>query len=72
MMNAIIYINKMILKNINIFLNVKKFAEEFAEITVQNLMNLYFKYDQIPLKKKSRDLTAFQILLKLLRNCTLL
>ena len=59
MMNAVIYINKIILKNINIFLNVEEFAEEFTEMTVQSLMDLYFKYDQIPLKKRSKDLTVF-------------
>ena len=62
------YINKIILKNINILSNVKEFAEEFAEIIIQNLMDLYFKYDQIPLKERNRNLTVFQIFLELLRN----
>ena len=59
MINAIMYINKIIMKNINIFLNVKEFAEKFAEMTVQSLIDLYFKYDQIPLEERSRNLTVF-------------
>ena len=39
------YINKIILRNINMPPNVEEFAEEFAEVTVQNLMDLYSEYD---------------------------
>ena len=59
MVNTVIYINKVILKNTNMSLNVKKFAEKFAEITVQSLVDLYSEYDQIPLEKRNRNLTAF-------------
>ena len=59
MVNAVMYINKVILKNINIFLNVKKFAEEFAGMTVQSLINLYSEYDQISLKERNKNLTVF-------------
>ena len=58
-MNAVIYINKIILKNINMFLNVEEFAEEFIRMIVQSLMNLYSEYNQIPLKEKNRNLTVF-------------
>ena len=47
------YINKIILKNTNIPLNVEEFAEEFAGIIIQNLINLYSEYNQIPLKKRT-------------------
>jgi len=64
------HINKVIIQDANISLNIEQFVEEFAELQIINLMNMQSKYDQIELNKESCDLTDFMMMLNLLRNCT--
>ncbi len=64
------YINKVMIQDANISLNIKQFVKEFAELQIVNLVNIQSKYDQIELNKKSCDLTDFMMVLDLLRNCT--
>ena len=59
--------NKIIIKNVNLLLNCKDFTKNFADMTMSSLLNFYVDYDQMKLNKKSRNMTAFQIFLKLLR-----
>jgi hypothetical protein len=37
--------NAVIIQDINISLNVNKFAEKFSEITITSLVNLFLKYN---------------------------
>ncbi|KAK6579460.1 hypothetical protein PZA11_008068 [Diplocarpon coronariae] len=58
--------NRVIVKNANIPLNIDKFLNEFAGLTCSSLINFFFKYNQFILNIKSRDIIAIQTLLKLL------
>ena len=59
--------NKMIIRNINLFFNVKKFLKEFANMLITLLINFFFNYDQITLVKKCQNLIIFMISFKLLK-----
>ena len=57
----------MIIRNINLPFNVKKFSKEFANMLITSLIDFFFDYDQITLAKKCRDLTTFIIFLEFLK-----
>ena len=58
-------------RDVNLPLLVDKFTKEFARCYIISLVNLYSRYNQITLNPKSRDITAFFTLLRLLRYTTL-
>ena len=58
-------------RDTNLPLLVDKFVEEFAGYYIISLVDLYSGYNQMTLNPKSRDITAFFILLRLLRYTTL-
>ena len=66
------HINKVMIQDANISLNIEQFVKEFAELQIINLVNIQLKYNQIKLNKKSCNLTDFMAVLGLLRNCTLI
>ena len=43
--NAAIYINKVIIRDNNILSNIKEFAKNFAKIKIINFTDLYSKYN---------------------------
>ena len=45
MINAIININKIIIRNVNLFLNVNDSFKEFVDIIMISLINFFLKYD---------------------------
>ena len=65
MINVVMNMNEVIIQNVNLSFNVEEFFEKFANMQVVSLINFFFKYDQMILIKKSRDLTTFMISLKL-------
>jgi len=71
LINIIIEINRVIVRNINLPPSVDEFFKEFAEYIIASLINFFSGYNQIELDKKSRDLTAFHTLIGLLRMITL-
>ena len=52
MINAIININEMIIRDINLFFNVEKFSKKFANILITLLINFFFNYNQIMFAEK--------------------
>ena len=64
------HINKIIIQDAMIFLNIKQFIKEFAELQIISLVNMQLEYNQIEFKKKICDLTEFMTILSLLWNCT--
>ena len=60
-------INKIIIQNINLFFNVKKFSKKFIKIIITFLINFFFKYNQLILIFKNKNFIIFIISLKLLR-----
>ena len=67
MINAIMNMNEMIIRDVNLLFNVKKFSKKFANMLITSLIDFFFDYDQITLAEKCRNLTIFMISLKLLK-----
>ena len=72
MINAIMNMNKIIIRDINLLFNVEKFLKEFASMLITSLIDFFFNYDQITFVEKCRDLTIFIISLKFLEMIKLL
>ena len=67
MINAIININEIIIRDVNLPFNIKEFLKKFASMLITSLINFFSDYNQITLAEKCRNLTTFIILLKLLK-----
>ena len=63
--------NGVTLKDANIPPSVDEFAEDFGGVAMILVVNLFSGYDQIPLDIRSRDMTAFQSPIGLVRQMTL-
>ena len=72
LINAAMNINRVTIKDANLPPNPDEFAEEFAGMAIGSYIDLFSGYDQLPLDKKSRDMTAISTPLGLLRQTTLL
>lgn len=71
LINAAIDMNRHTIRDANLPPSVDEFSEEFAGCKVASLIDFFSGYDQIELDIQSRDLTAFQTPLGLLRMTTL-
>ena len=67
MINAIINMNEVIIRDANLSFNVKKFLKEFADMLIASLIDFFFDYDQITFAEKCRNLTTFMTSLELLK-----
>ena len=52
MINAIININEIIIRNINLLFNVEKFLKKFVNILITSLINFFSDYNQITFVEK--------------------
>ena len=52
MINAIMNINEIIIRDFNLSLNVKKFLKKFVNILITSLINFFFDHDQITFAEK--------------------
>ena len=59
--------NEIIIRDVNLSLNVKKFSKKFANMLITSLINFFFDYDQVIFVEKCRDLTTFMTFLELLK-----
>ena len=59
MINAIMNINEIIIHDVNLSFNIKKFSKKFINMLITSLINFFFDYDQMMLVEKCRDLTTF-------------
>ena len=66
LINAIIKINLVTLQDTNLLLTVNKFLEEFTRCYCALLIDFFLGYNQLTLDKKSKDITAFITLIRLL------
>ena len=71
-MNVIIKLNKIIKWDVNLLFFVNVFSEEFVEMHCAFLVDMFSKYNQIPLDFCSCNLTAIQTLIRLLKRIQLL
>ena len=64
--------NKIIIRNANLSSNCEDFTKNFVDMTMSSLLDFYADYDQMKLNEESRNMTAFQTFLKLLKMITIL
>ena len=67
MINAIMNMNEMIIRDVNLFFNVEKFSKKFTDMLITSLIDFFSDYDQITFVEKCRNLIVFMILFKLLK-----
>ena len=67
MINAIMNMNEMIIRDVNLSFNIKKFLKKFANMLITLLIDFFFDYNQITFVKKCRNLTIFMISFKFLK-----
>ena len=61
LINVIIKINRVIVRDINLPPSINEFFEEFIKYIIAFLIDFFSSYDHIELDEKSRDLTTFHI-----------
>ena len=59
--------NEIIIRDVNLSFNIKKFLKEFINMLITSLINFFFDYDQVMLVEKCRNLTTFITFLELLK-----
>ena len=59
--------NEIIIRDVNLSLNVNRFWKEFANMLITSLINFFFDYDQVMLVEKCRNLTTFMTSFELLK-----
>ncbi len=72
LVNIIMKINRVIIRDINFPPSVDEFSEKFVGYIIVFLIDFFSGYDQIELDEKSRDLIAFHTPIGLLRMTILL
>ncbi len=70
--NAAMNMNKIIIRDINLFSDVNEFFKEFVDMIMIFLIDLFSEYNQITLTKIYQDLTMFMTSLRLLQQMMLL
>src|SRR6266536_2587701 len=67
LINIIIEINRVIVRDINFPPSVNEFSEEFTDYIIVFLIDFFSSYNQIKFNEKSRDLIIFHTSIGLLR-----
>ena len=67
MINVAININRVTIRNVNLFFQTDAFVEEFVDMQITSLINFFSKYNQLFFDKRSRNFIAFMISFELLR-----
>jgi negative regulator of sigma E activity len=52
LINAVMHINKVTIKDVNISSNIEQFVKEFTDLQAVSLVNMQSEYNQIELDKK--------------------
>ncbi len=71
LINIIIEINRVIVRDANLPPFIDEFFKEFVGYVIVFLIDFFSSYNQIELNKKSRDLTTFHTPIGLLKMITL-
>jgi hypothetical protein len=67
-----IEINRQTIRDTGLLPLPDNFTEEFTSLAISSLIDFFSGYDQVTLAEESQNLTAFLIILGLLRMTTLL
>jgi predicted HTH domain antitoxin len=70
LINAVMHINKVTIKDVNISLNIEQFVKSSLDLQAVSLVNMQSEYNQIELDKRSCNITGFMTVLDLLQHCT--
>jgi hypothetical protein len=71
LINNTIEINRQTIRDTGLLPSPDDFAEEFTGLAISSLIDFFSGYDQVTLTEESQNLTAFSIVLGLLRMTTL-
>lgn len=71
MVNIIVKLNRITIRDANLSPSRDEFSEKFAGWAISSFINFFSGYDQVELDEKSQNLTGFIILLNLMRMRTL-
>ena len=71
LINNAVKINRVIIKDGNLFLVINEFSKKFNNCAITSLINFFFGYNQIELNERSKNLTSFHILIKFYKMTTL-
>jgi hypothetical protein len=66
--NVVLKMNRIIIRNANLFFAIDEFFEKFADCAIVSFMNLFFEYDQLSLIEKCRDIIVFIISFNLMKK----
>jgi hypothetical protein len=69
--NVALKMNRVIIRDANLFSAIDEFSEKFADCVIVSLVNLFFEYDQLSLIEKCRDMIVFMTSLDLVRMTTI-
>ena len=71
LMNVVLEMNKVTIRDANLFFSIDEFSEQFVGCMKVFLMNLYSEYDQFFLTVQCRNFTVFQTSIEFVRMTTL-
>jgi hypothetical protein len=63
--------NRVIIRNANLFSAIDEFSEKFVDCAIVSLVNLFSEYDQLSLIEKCRDMIVFMTSFDLMRMTTI-
>ncbi len=71
LINVVLEMNQVIIRNANLFSVVDEFFEKFADCAIASFVNLFFEYDQLSLIEKCRDMIVFMTSFDLMKMTTI-
>ena len=66
-MNIVMNINRVTIRNVNLFFQINAFVEKFVNMQMISLIDFFSKYDQLSFDKRNRNFIAFMTSFELLR-----
>jgi hypothetical protein len=63
--------NRVIIRNANLFFAINEFFEKFVDCAIASFVNLFFEYDQLSLIEKCRDMIVFMTSFDLMKRITI-
>ena len=70
MINVVMNINRVTIRNVNLFFQINAFVEKFADMQMISLIDFFSKYDQLSFDKRNRNFISFMTSFELLRIIT--
>jgi hypothetical protein len=71
LINVVLKMNRVIIRNANLFSAIDEFFEKCANCAIISLMNLFSEYDQLSLIEKCRDIIVFMTSFNLMKMKTI-